>query len=493
MTPGQANVVEWRKNPAQFVWDQFGATPDAWQLRALEAFASPDPSLRRIALSACAGPGKSTILAWCVWNFLLCYGDRGEHPKGAMVSVTAENLGDNAWAELSKWYDRSEVLRRTFTWTKTRVFANDHPATWFMAARSFSKTANPEEQGRTLSGLHSKFVLAVIDECGDIPVTVLKAGEQALSTDPIFGKILAAGNPTSHEGILYAASTQLRHLWHVIKITGDPDDPNRSPRIGLEWAREQIKTYGRDSPWVMAYILGEFPPSSINSLLGPDEVHAAMNRVIHEEDYKYAQKRLGVDVARMGDDRTILFPRQGLRAFPSVEMRNARTQDIVARIALAKHKWGAELEFVDGTGGYGAGVVDALLQAGHSPQEIHFSSKPLDARYFNRRSEMLFLMAEWVKRGGALPNDPELVRELTTPTYTFQSGKLRIEEKEQIKKRLGFSPDKADALALTFALPDMPASASLSPLGHQRGKLMHEWEPYQDEITPPPARVHRPQ
>jgi hypothetical protein len=88
-------------------------------------------------------------------------------------------------------------------------------------------------------------------------------------------------------------------------------------------------------------------------------------------------------------------------------------------------------------------------------------------------------MAEWVKRGGALPNDPELAKELTTPTYTHQNGKLRLEEKEQIKKRLGFSPDKGDALALTFALPDMPAASPFDALTSQdRQKVKTEWDPF---------------
>src|SRR5574338_1652203 len=108
-------------------------------------------------------------------------------------------------------------------------------------------------------------------------------------------------------------------MWHTIRITGYPDDHNRSPRIDIDWAREQIKLYGRDNPWVMAYILGKFPPSSINTLLGPDEVAESIGRHLTEDKYGFAQKRIGVDVSRFGDDRTIIFPRQGLSAFTPVE------------------------------------------------------------------------------------------------------------------------------------------------------------------------------
>lgn len=477
MTPAQQRIKDWRDNPVKFVSEVFKVEPDLWQREALEKFPSQKPEERRLSLQACAGPGKSAVLAWCGWNFLSCYGEVGEHPKGAAVSVTKDNLKDNLWPELSKWQSRSEFLSKTFTWTKERLFANAHPETWFLSARSWSKTADSEEQGRTLSGLHSKYVLALIDESGEIPISVLKAGEQALSTEGTWGKIVQAGNPTSMEGILYLAATTLSHLWYIIRITGDPEDPKRSPRIAIDWAREQIKTYGRDNPWVMAYILGLFPPSSLNSLLGPDEVAAAMGKHLGEDAYNFAQKRLGIDVARFGGDATVIAPRQGLAAFKMVEMRNARTPDIAARIIESKRRWNSELEFVDGTGGWGAGVIDAMIQGGYSPHEINFSGKAIDPRYLNKRAEMWFSMSEWVKRGGALPPDSQLARELTAPTYTFVNGKFQLESKDQIKARLGFSPDKADALCLTFALPEMPRSYSHPGIIDTRGKTSHEYDP----------------
>lgn len=469
----------WREQPAQYVHENFQVEPDIWQLRALEAFASQDPITFRISLQACAGPGKSAVLAWCGLNFLSCYGEKGEHPKAAAISITADNLKDNLWAEFSKWQSRSPFLMGALTWTKERIFAKDHPETWFMSARSFSKKANEEEQGRTLSGLHSKYVLYLIDESGDIPPSVLKSAEQGLSTGPKFGKIVQAGNPTSLTGMLHAAATELADMWTIIRITGDPDDLSRSNRISIEWAREQIKKYGRENPWVMAFILGLFPPTSINTLFGPDEVAKAMERHLNDEQYDFAQKRLGVDVARFGDDRTIIFPRQGLASFRPVEMRNARTNDIAARVIQAKVKWDSEMEFVDGTGGFGSGVIDAMIQGGYSPQEIHFSGKAIDSRYLNKRAEMWFNMADWVKRGGALPKINELAKELCAPTYTFVGGKFQLEPKDQIKERLKYSPDMADALALTFALPEMPRARTLP--GQDQSRLKHDYDPFDDK------------
>jgi phage terminase large subunit len=469
-------IKRWRENPVQFVYDNFKVEPDAWQLEALEPLGGSYQPRRRVGMKACTGPGKSAVLAWMGWHRLACFAEPGEHPKGAAISGEGrDNLRDNLWAELSKWQQRSEFLTSTFTWNNDRIYAKDHHETWFLSARSYAQDADAESIGRSLSGLHSRYPFILLDETGDMPITMAQKASQIFTGGQRDGFIGCAGNPTSTTGLLHHIWTTEREFWKIITITADPDDPKRTPRVDIEHAREQIKLHGRDNAWVMATILGLFPPGGINVLLGGDEVAAAMGRHVREEIYARAQKRLGVDVARFGDDRSVIFPRQGLASFRPVELRGARTHEIGARVMLAKSNWGGNpLPLVDGTGGYGAGVIDSLIQAGDSPIEVNFSGKATDPRYFNKRSEMWFLMAEWVKRGGCLPNDPELQKELTAPKYAFQEGKLRLEEKDQIKKRLGFSPDKADALALTFAIADV-----LMPLhvgGQEVGGSTHHSE-----------------
>lgn len=470
-----AILNEWRANPCRFVWDNFGVEPDAWQKDVLEALANP--SIRRIGMQACAGPGKSAVLAWAGWLMLACYADKDHHPNGAAVSITRENLKTALWKELATWRGRCEWIRTSFEFTSERIYEKNHKDTWFLDARGWTKSADAEEIGRTLSGLHSKYIFYLIDEGGDIPPAILRSAEQGMGNCAV-GKILLAGNPTSHDGILYKVVTDLRDQWYVVRITGDPDDAKRSPRINIDWARDQIRQYGRDNAWVMAYVLGLFPPGSMNKLLSPDEVSAAMGRHLKEEDYQWAQKRLGIDVARFGDDSTIIFPRQGLAAFKPVKMRNARTNEIAARVMIAKSKWQSEMEVVDDTGGWGAGVIDSMIMAGNAPLPINFSGKALDSRFFNKRAEMWWSMAEWVKRGGALPKDEELAKELCAPTYTFHNGKIQIEEKEQIKKRLQFSPDKADALCLTFAIPDQPKAVMLVPGQKENSTHLSEYDPF---------------
>lgn len=459
-------IARWKRDPVAMSREAFRIEPDAWQAELLMAFASRDRARLRIALQACAGPGKTLGLALCGWNFLLCYAEHGEHPKGAAVSITSDNLRDNLWSELAMLRDRNEWVRDKFGWTSEKVFAKEHPATWFISARTWAKSASPEQQGRTLSGLHARFVLYLIDESGDISPAVARAAEQGLSNCE-WGRIVQAGNPTSHAGMLYEAA-QNPDRYHIIAITGDPDDPRRSPRINAEWARQQIKTYGRENPWVMAYILGKFPPGSINTLLSPDEVHEAMRRHYRPEDFDFAARILGVDCARFGDDPWVIFPRQGLVAFLPRVLRNPKTQEAAGVIAASWQRWGADACFIDDTGGYGGGAIDALELAHFQPIPVNYSGKANDPRYFNKRAEIAFLAADWVKGGGALPNVPEIVAEATTPIYWLHEGKLRLEEKAQVKARLGRSPNYWDAFCETFAQPVAPRAAPGSFLDSAR-------------------------
>jgi hypothetical protein len=475
----KAKLKLWKADPVQFVRDNFHVEPDAWQARALGVFANQSDYFR-IALRACSGPGKSTVLAWCALNFLVCYGGNGDYPKGVAISITLDNLKTGLWAELSFWMNKSKFIAHFFTWTQTKIFAKERPDVWWLAARSFPAGSDTETIGKTLSGLHAKYLLYIIDESGAIPAAIVKTAEQGLGETLArpggFAKIVTAGNPITTDGLLYAVAN-LKD-WHNIKITSDPLDPNRTPRVDKTWAQLQIDTHGRNDPWVQSYILGDFPDTAINSLLSLKEVEDAMSRHLLETDYNYSQKRLGVDVARGGLDSTVIFPRQGLAAFKYTKMHGAMGNEVAARVLQAKAKWGSEIEFIDDTGGFGSSVIDSLTIAGQSPFGVHFSSKALSARYFNKRAEMWLEMSAWVKRGGALPQCNQLKKELTSVQYYLRNGKFALEEKDQIKKRLGFSPDIADALALTFAIPDQPKRDEFEYLRHDSNKLVSEYDPF---------------
>ncbi len=434
----------WADHPDIFVRECLNITPDPWQDEALKAFRHN----QRLALSACKGPGKTALLSWLAWNFLLTR----PNPKIAATAITGANLADNFWTECAKTQSRSKLLTEAFTFTKTRIFLTEAPNNWWMSARPWSKSATASEQGNTLAGLHADHILFLIDESGDIPESVSMAAEAALSSC-VEGKIVQAGNPTGLTGMLYKACTRDRKLWYVVHITSDPADPKRTPRVSKEWAQEQIDTYGRDNPYVKVNILGQFPDTAFNALIGIDEIEASMKRSYREPDYSAHAKILGCDVAREGADKSVIFPRQGLQAFNPMIYRNidgTRGAEIVSRKI---QEWAADATFIDNTGGFGASWIDNLNRLGFSPIGVHFSEKSGNPQFYNKRTEIIFELVKWIKRGGALPNSPELAASLAETTYTHKGDSLIIEPKELIKARLGYSPDEMDALALTFSQP----------------------------------------
>lgn len=479
MTPSEkarARIQEWRRDPVKFAVDVFGITPDDWQVDVLGALGGDYNPARRMCMRACTGPGKSAVLAWAGWHRLACFAAKGEHPKGAALSITADNLKDNLWAEMAKWQARSPFLSSAFTWTKEKIYANDHPETWFLSARSFAKDANAEAIGRALSGLHSQYPFVLLDETGDMPSSVGRAAAQIFTGNPRDAAIIQAGNPTSTSGLLYESCTKAGEAWEIITITADPDDPKRTPRVSVEHAQEMIRTYGRDNPWVMATILGLFPPTGFNALLGPDDVDAAVKRVYRLDEIMNAPIVLGGDVARQGDDSSAVAKRQGRQAFPIRTLRIPDTMLLAHQFIRDLNETKADAFFIDETGGYGAGVIDAMRQLGHDVIGVQFGGRAADYRYFNKRSEMYFELAKWVKAGGSLPDDRELKEELCATTFIYQGDKFRIVDKGIIKDQLGRSPDKADALALTFAHP----VAQRDHLDAYRNKQQaHDYDPYQ--------------
>jgi hypothetical protein len=314
-----------------------------------------------------------------------------------------------------------------------------------------------------LAGLHANNVAFLIDEAGTIPDSVLATADAALSTgdsDTKRAKILATGNPEVAKGILYKAYMgRTVQKWAIYTVSGDPDDPKRAPRVSKDWAREQIATYGKDDPWVLVNVFGKYPPTASNTLLSEEEIHESMNRQIDEKTVKNSQHRMGVDVARGGIDRTVFARRRGLKAYPlDAISSDIYGPELAGKIAFLQTDLGIERVFVDNTGGYGSSVIDSLaLFPAIDTTPVVYNAKAQDRRYFNKRTEMWVRMRDWIKKGGQLPNDPGLAEELMMPKLIFHGGLFRLEEKEQIKARLGRSPDKADALAQTFADVESPS------------------------------------
>lgn len=458
MSTDAQTLLAWREHPARMVRELFGAEPDFWQEEVLEAF----PHHQKLAMKASKGPGKTTCLAWLAWNFLLTR----QQPKIAAASISGQNLSDGLWTEMALWQGRSPLLQHLFEWQRTRIFSKEKPETWWMSARSWSQNSNQADVGKTLAGLHADYILFLLDESGGMPDAILASAEAALSSC-VEGHIVQAGNPTNLSGPLYTACHVSRDQWFVAEINGDPDNPRRAARVDIGWARDQIRQWGRENPYVMVNVLGQFPPAAFNTLIGPDEVREATRRHYPDSDIANAARILGVDVARQGDDSSVIFPRQGLVAFVPAQHRGINGTEGAEILSRRIADWGVDATFIDDTGGFGSSWIDNLQRLGHSPVGVHFAGKAVLDRYANKRAEMAFDAVEWVRRGGALPDIPQLLAAMSQTTYTHQGDRLILEPKDDVKQRLGFSPDHFDALMLTFASPVEPIRKGPTRAMHQ--------------------------
>lgn len=239
---------------------------------------------------------------------------------------------------------------------------------------------------------------------------------------------------------------------------------------------ERLKRDMNETSYAREYLC-DFTAAGDDQLISLADCEESARRGFKPGEMDHAPRILGVDPARFGDDRSVIFKRQGLQAFDPLVFRGIDNMDLAARVAALIELWEPDAVFIDS--GAGAGVIDRLRQLGHDVTEVPFGGKATDTTlYINRRSEMWFLMAEWIRMGGAIPNHPTLKQELATPIYWYDAaGKRVLEPKDDIKKRLqgGASPDLADALALTFAYP--VAKRNLLPAS-ARQKKAAEYDPY---------------
>lgn len=219
--------------------------------------------------------------------------------------------------------------------------------------------------------------------------------------------------------------------------------------------------------------LCDFTAAGDDQLLSLTDVDVATQRSFRPGEMDYAPRILGVDPARFGDDRSVIFPRQGLQAFDPEVYKGIDNMELASRVADYIQRWQADAVFIDA--GAGAGVIDRLRQLGFEVIEVNFGGKPIDTRYNNKRTEMWHTMAESIRAGLAIPNLLTLKMELATPVYRYDAAnRIVLESKDDIRKRLpdAGSPDLADALALTYA---QPVSKKLRM---QRPQPAPEYDPY---------------
>lgn len=264
-------------------------------------------------------------------------------------------------------------------------------------------------------------------------------------------------------------------------LGGEPgwaSDLRRASEVGVIPADEIEAARREMSPSQFAAEFDcDFAAAVDDVLVRLDDVLAAQKRVIIEADYMYGAKILGVDVARYGGDRTVIIKRQGLVAFPPLVSQGSDLMATASRVAQLIEEWAPDATFID-AGGVGAGVIDRLLQLGHTVMPVDFGGKANSERFENKRAEMWWEMAGWLKTAH-VPDLKELTQDLTAPRYTYKNarGRLQLESKDDMRKRGLPSPDVGDALAVTFSSTVVPAAMRTQ---WSSGRVGHEYDPYQE-------------
>lgn len=219
----------------------------------------------------------------------------------------------------------------------------------------------------------------------------------------------------------------------------------------------------------------DFTASAFNVLINIDLVTSASARSYDKTAIERAPKVLGVDVARFGNDSSVITRRQGLVTFEPKIYRDIDNMTLAAYIMQEIDRWQPDAVFIDE--GRGEGVIDRCKQMGYDVTGVNFGSKSLEPeRYINKRVEMWDGIRKWLEDGGALPNNAQLKNELVFPEYSFDAAnRMKLTSKEEIKEKTGSSPDIADSLALTFAFPVRPKGYGL---GGKRARCNTEYDLY---------------
>lgn len=493
LSPTIKKIILWKRDPVQFVLDNFKAIPEAWQADVLRALT--DPAKFRIAMQAAAGVGKSTVMAWASWWAFTLHGSKTHRPVGNALSETETNLKVGLWKELALWQKQSEWLKHEFQWTASKIFHKKQHEDWVFNARTYNQNANVDEIGSTLSGTHSQYMVWAVDETGRIPPKIAHRIEQSIpGTVRIW--ILQAGNPLCKTGMLYHCTVKNKADHFVVRITADPDDPKRSTRVPIDLVRKEIREMGRDNAWVKAYRLGEFPDNTCESLFS----YTDYERVVKEYTTWTSQDHnnnsllpttIGIDVSFGGLDRTVISSRTGRRFNEPIILRTSSVTEITQ--ALLHHiqdikkfsptpNYNISNIFIDG-----AGVGNALVE--HLQHQIYdipiigimFGGAPQNKnRYKNKRAEMIDTLREAIaNRGFVFPPNHDLMEEGNAVTIeTHKDGHTIITPKEVIRDRLGNkSPDISDAMALTFGYPDFISQTTMPDLDPTSPENMLKYHP----------------
>lgn len=381
--------------------------------------------------------GKTSFLAWLIlWVGLTK--DDAKIPTTAPVSDQLKNL---LIPEVNKWKNKmSDEFQKLVEVQSTDVrFLNKN--------HCFARTAR-KENTEALAGVHASFVCYIADEASGIDQSVFDVIEGALTGSNFL--FIMTSNPTKTTGTFFDSHNKKRASYQTLHF-----DSEKSSNVNKQWVADMEKKYGRDSDVFRVRVNGDFPNTNATGLFSLRDLEEA---VIRKADAS-GSVVMGVDVARYGNDSSIIALKRGMQLTLLDTMEQCSTTEVANRVAYHSNQVGPQGIIVD-TIGVGAGVFDQLKPIAGArliDGNVGFAAEDTNT-YLNKRAEAYFKLNNAIKRGASIPNDDELIEELLSIEYQFtESGKIKIKSKDQIKEDLGRSPDKADAFMLLYFKDVKPA------------------------------------
>lgn len=464
--------------------------PHEWQTGVLRAIETHLKGAQRyqplqLAVASGHGVGKSALVAWIVnWAMSTC-----DNCRVIVTANTGDQLTTKTVPEVSKW---SRMALNQHWWKigseSIRVKDPKYERTWRTDFLTWSL-----ERTEAFAGLHNKGkrIVVIFDEASAIPDKIWEVTEGALTDENTEIIWVAFGNPTLNTGRFRECFGRYKHRWKTMQV-----DSRKVAGTNKAQIQKWIDDYGEDSDFCRIRVKGEFPRAGSKQFISSELVAEARRRNVPDDQVAQQWKVLSVDVARFGDDQTVIGLRQGKRLRVLERLRGWDTMQTAHRVMYWMKQETPRLTVVDGDG-IGAGVVDRVkedmqnwlrVNAPAEVLEFHggLSSSDPDM-YFNARAEMWGRMKGWLETAD-IPDDPEVEADLTGVQYGF-SGKnqIQLEKKEDMKKRGLASPDIGDMAAMSFwGTPAGKTDAEML-----RDRLLSIKDPFQRAIEQVGATLQR--
>lgn len=395
------------------------------------------------------GIGKSAFIGMLsCWAMSTC-----EDCKIVTTANTENQLRTKTMPEITKWF-RLALNSHWFKYTATAIYSSDaeHEKSWRQDFVPWS-VSNTE----AFAGLHNKNkrIVLIFDEASNINDLVWEVAEGALTDENTEIIWIAFGNPTRNTGRFRECFRKFKHRWRNRRIDSRTVDGTNKEQL-QKW----VDDYGEDSDFVKVRVRGVFPDSSESQFIAQSYIDNAMRQVILEHQVSHAPVIIGVDPAYTGNDDTVIYMRQGLFSKKLFSMPKVTDHIWLAeKLAGFEDKYKADAVFIDY--GYGMTLKNVGDNWGRNWQLVQFGSASSDPQYLNKRGDIWSKARDWLRDGGSI-DDQQTADDFAMPEHYLQlkTSKIVLEAKEDIKKRLGVSPNCADALALTFSAPVIKSSLS---------------------------------